>query len=328
MGAIIQLAERRIGDGAVQTVDARELHGFLGSRRDFTAWIKGRIAQYGFVEGQDYVRVDDPLAPPEVGAEVGCNAAPQNWGAQKPWGNRADRIDYALTLDMAKELAMVERTEKGKEARRYFIACERRAHAGSLDVAAALADPATLRQLLLGYAGRLAALEIRPPDPPARGRLRAALSVALTRAEGGGDAMDCIAHLAKTKPAERFKGAGQTTAECVATIMRDADADAAVTAQGLLALSGMRVYRDAGGRGGWLLGVANSHPGLTHIFRDSPWRTAPDITPGAWAASLRRLPGARTVNRRINGRATRQVAIPARQHVVDPWPGDGTPDIA
>lgn len=69
--------------------------------RDFSTWIKDRIAAYGFVDGRDYV----------------TEAAPGFTGA----GNRGARIDYFLTLDMAKELAMVERTQRGKEARAYFI---------------------------------------------------------------------------------------------------------------------------------------------------------------------------------------------------------------
>ena len=78
--------------------------------------------QYDFVENVDFVVVD---------------AGPQNGGA----GNRGARVEYVLTLDMAKELAMVERNAKGKEARQYFIECERRA----LSAAPALpnfADPA------------------------------------------------------------------------------------------------------------------------------------------------------------------------------------------
>ena len=56
MKEIIQVAERQIGDGTIQTVNARDLHAFLGVGKVFAAWIKGRIEQYGFVENQDFVR--------------------------------------------------------------------------------------------------------------------------------------------------------------------------------------------------------------------------------------------------------------------------------
>ena len=110
MNELIQMTERQIGDDVIQTVNARDLHAFLEVGKDFSTWIKGRIEQYGFVGHHDFVTFD---------------AAPQNGGA----GNRGHRVEYAITLDMAKELAMVERNDKGKQARLYFIECERRARA-------------------------------------------------------------------------------------------------------------------------------------------------------------------------------------------------------
>ncbi len=87
-----------------QGVDARTLHKIIGVGRDFSNWIKGRIAEYGFVEKQDF----------EVFARSGENSN----------GGRPS-LDYALSLDMAKELAMLERTELGKQVRRYFIRCQK-----------------------------------------------------------------------------------------------------------------------------------------------------------------------------------------------------------
>ena len=86
------VTERPIGEASVPTVDARELHAFLGVGRDFTNWIKDRLATYGFAEGVDFVT--HPVL-----AKTGEN----------PSGGRP-RTEYALTLDTAKELAMVERT--------------------------------------------------------------------------------------------------------------------------------------------------------------------------------------------------------------------------
>lgn len=97
-----------IGGEPCRTASARDLHTFLEVGKDFSTWIKARIEQYGFAENVDFCSAD---------------AVPQKGGV----GNRGARIEYLLTLDMAKELAMVERNVKGKEARQYFIECERRA---------------------------------------------------------------------------------------------------------------------------------------------------------------------------------------------------------
>lgn len=87
-------------------VSARELHEFLESKRDFSNWIKNRIDKYGFVYGQDFTSFNK-IVERENGAAV--------------------RIEYALTIDMAKELSMVENNDRGKEARRYFIQKEKEA---------------------------------------------------------------------------------------------------------------------------------------------------------------------------------------------------------
>ena len=104
MNELIQVAERQIGDGTIQTVNARELHAFLGVGKVFAAWIQERIAQYGFVEHHDFAGFSD--------------------SGKNPSGGRPAK-EYAITLNMAKELAMVERNDNGKQARLYFIECER-----------------------------------------------------------------------------------------------------------------------------------------------------------------------------------------------------------
>lgn len=83
-------------------VDARSVHEALEVATPFYTWIKRRVEEFGFVEGDDFFPTDL---------------------SGKSHGNR---IDYALTLDMAKELAMVERNEMGRRMRRYFIECEKR----------------------------------------------------------------------------------------------------------------------------------------------------------------------------------------------------------
>lgn len=90
-------------DKGNKLVNARELHEWLGVGKDFTTWIKDRIIQFGFIENEDYTSFTE-IGEREIGA--------------------TRRKEYIVTLDMAKELSMVERTEKGKEARQYFIKCE------------------------------------------------------------------------------------------------------------------------------------------------------------------------------------------------------------
>ncbi len=102
---LIPIVHHNIADATVEAVNARDLHAFLGVGKDFSNWIKGRIQQYGFVEGRDY----------GVFAQTGENLE----------GGRPAK-EYALSLDMAKELSMVERTERGRQARQYFIACEKK----------------------------------------------------------------------------------------------------------------------------------------------------------------------------------------------------------
>lgn len=107
MEEIIKIEEK---DGR-KAVNARELHQFLGNKREFATWIKQRIEQYGFVENQDYSSFDN-IVKRDNGATV--------------------RKEYALSIDMAKELSMVENNEKGRIARKYFIACEEKLKQGLL----------------------------------------------------------------------------------------------------------------------------------------------------------------------------------------------------
>ena len=107
MNSLINVTQRTIEQQTVPTVNARELHEFLESKQDFSNWINNRINQYGFVENQDYLVNKIIEQVPHQG------------------GMRANtKKDYFITLNMAKELSMVERTAKGREARQYFIACE------------------------------------------------------------------------------------------------------------------------------------------------------------------------------------------------------------
>lgn len=110
MNDLMQISSHAVADAIAQTVNARDLHAFLEVGRDFSNWVKDRIAQYGFVKGQDFVTAEILSSPNLASAKSRAQVL----------------IEYHLTLDMAKELAMVERNEKGKQARQYFIECERR----------------------------------------------------------------------------------------------------------------------------------------------------------------------------------------------------------
>ncbi|WP_425267653.1 antA/AntB antirepressor family protein [Enterobacter hormaechei] len=81
----------------VSLVSAKRLHTFLGVGRDFTTWIKGRISQYGFTAGVDFTVVENLSTPVSGSAKYRQQIA----------------HDYLITIDMGKELAMVERNDKG-----------------------------------------------------------------------------------------------------------------------------------------------------------------------------------------------------------------------
>ncbi|ELY1979198.1 antA/AntB antirepressor family protein [Flavobacterium psychrophilum] len=83
-----------------KAVSARELHAFLEVKTDFKDWMP-RMIEYGFEEGLDFSSF-----------------------LSESTGGRPSK-EYALTLDTAKEISMLQRTDKGKQARRYFIAIEK-----------------------------------------------------------------------------------------------------------------------------------------------------------------------------------------------------------
>ncbi len=89
----------------VQVVNARELHAFLEVGKKFADWITERINKYNFTENQDFICF--PIL-----------------GSKGRGGH--NRKEYHLTLDVAKELSMIENNKKGREARCYFIECEKR----------------------------------------------------------------------------------------------------------------------------------------------------------------------------------------------------------
>lgn len=90
-----------------QLVSARELYEFLGLSKRFSSWFEtySKNEDYGFIENEDFTSV--------------LSSTVVNNGAER------QLQDYAITIDMAKELSMLSKTEKGKQARKYFIQCEK-----------------------------------------------------------------------------------------------------------------------------------------------------------------------------------------------------------
>ena len=82
-------------------VDGRELHEFLQVGTAYKDWFP-RMVEYGFIEGVDF-----------------CSKMSESTGGRPA-------VNHSMTIDMAKEISMIQRNERGKQARQYFIACEKR----------------------------------------------------------------------------------------------------------------------------------------------------------------------------------------------------------
>lgn len=109
MGDLVPVYQRDLfGKGAIQCVNARELHGWLKARTKFADWIRKRIKECGFIQGVDFVSFSE--------------------NSEEPNGGRPSE-EYWTTISMAKELSMLEKNEQGREARRYFISKEEAYHA-------------------------------------------------------------------------------------------------------------------------------------------------------------------------------------------------------
>ncbi|EDO7754118.1 phage antirepressor Ant [Campylobacter coli] len=97
----IQIYNDKTIGAEINSANAREIFYYLNSLQDYSNWIKNRINHYDFIENQDYI-------------------------IELVYTKGRPRKEYYVTLDMAKELCMVENNEKGRQARRYFIECEKR----------------------------------------------------------------------------------------------------------------------------------------------------------------------------------------------------------
>jgi len=100
MHDIIPIFTSNFNNSQINSIDARKLHEFLKLKKDFSNWIKNRLKD--FIENDDYIRF-----------------------AQKVEANNATKIEYIITIDVAKHISMIERNAKGREIRQYFIDYEK-----------------------------------------------------------------------------------------------------------------------------------------------------------------------------------------------------------
>ena len=101
MTNIITITKNEIGNAELNSVNAKEIHEYLEVKTRFDMWIGRAISKYDFKENIDF-----------------CTILGESSGGRKA-------TEYIVTMDMAKELAMLENNPKGKETRKYFINCEK-----------------------------------------------------------------------------------------------------------------------------------------------------------------------------------------------------------
>ena len=92
-------------DSGAPTVSGRELHEKLGIRTRYNDWFP-RMAKYGFEEGKDYILFTQKCS---------------TYNPKNPW---TTVIDHQITLPMAKQICMIQRSEAGRKYRKYFLEIE------------------------------------------------------------------------------------------------------------------------------------------------------------------------------------------------------------
>ncbi len=122
-----------IAPDAKTHISAKALHEFLGVRRDFSNWLKARVEKYKFSLGIHFFRSPDLANRVSKNAgilmAVGNLDSPNLANQDSMHGGDRRSTNYILTINMAKQLAMVENNDMGLAARDYFIQCEERLHA-------------------------------------------------------------------------------------------------------------------------------------------------------------------------------------------------------
>lgn len=112
-----ELIKIEINENGEQLVSARELHKFLEVKTKFKDWFP-RMCEYSFIENKDYIAMAQKRATAQ--------------------GNETTYMNYLMKISMAKELSMIQRNAKGKEAREYFIKCEEAWNSDEMIMARAL----------------------------------------------------------------------------------------------------------------------------------------------------------------------------------------------
>ena len=107
MKELIKIQTNEVGENCIS---ARELHEGLEIKSRFNDWITSRIKKYGFIENEDYTCLTKNLVTQREDGQKGI----------------AKEKDYIITVDMAKELCMVENNELGRKFRKYFIESEKK----------------------------------------------------------------------------------------------------------------------------------------------------------------------------------------------------------
>lgn len=131
MENLIKIEERN----GEQLVSGRELHKFLEIKARFNDWFS-RMCEYGFIENKDYIAITQKRVTAQ--------------------GNETTYTDYLMKISMAKELSMLQRNERGKQAREYFIKCEEAWNSEDMVLARALQIQ---NKKILGYKEHIEVLE-------------------------------------------------------------------------------------------------------------------------------------------------------------------------
>lgn len=101
---LVKISKAKVGEQNINAVNARDLWVALESKQDFSSWIKARIEKLGLVESRDYGVFHKVM---------------ENLSGGRP------AKEYVVSIDIAKHLAMIEMTDKGRQVREYFIECEK-----------------------------------------------------------------------------------------------------------------------------------------------------------------------------------------------------------